>query len=319
MTPFEPAPLIGNQHLQTMWQSAFRRFIDVPTRSEVWTTPDGEVLDIDFLPHVENAPGVLVIHGLEASSKAPYVRGMLRALYERGLNAAAMNLRGCGPSFQKLPLTYHSGFTQDVQLVVEQLLDRWGALGIVGFSLGANLTLKWLGERGSDAPSVASVAISPPFDLAAVADLVDADAFWPRAYRGHFIRPLKRKAMRLARDHAEAPLDLEQIRRAKDFRTFDAAVTVPLHGFDDVAHYWRVASCKYYLAGIEKPVLVISAEDDPLIPGHIIPDAEIEKNPHIELWRTSAGGHVGFVSGSIFKPEFVAERRAVDYLADFLT
>src|SRR5579863_7180218 len=123
-----------SRHLQTVWPPLFRRVPRVETTAEVWDAPDGELLDLELLPHREGQPGVIVMHGLEGSSQAIYVRGMLAAAAARGWNGVAINFRSCGPTPRRFSRTYHSGFTADLDFVAGKLATRWPALGVIGFS-----------------------------------------------------------------------------------------------------------------------------------------------------------------------------------------
>jgi predicted alpha/beta-fold hydrolase len=294
---------------------AARRPTTVP---EVWETPDHEVLDVDLLPHRAGQPGVLILHGLEASSRASYVRGMLAAVSAANWNGAALSLRGCGPSGQRLPRTYHAGLTEDVAIAAQRLAERWPRLGLVGFSLGANLTLKHLGESGEDTPVAAAVAVSAPFDLAAVAREIDGDTLSAKVYREHFLRSLRRRVARLATRFPDDFPPPSAVRKIRTLHEYDDRVTATLHGFDDAEDYWRHASCGNYLEGIQRPALMVSSEDDPIIPGRIIPEERISGNSALRLWRTRQGGHVGFVGGTLPRLRFAAEEAAIDFLRQHL-
>ncbi|HVO29423.1 MAG TPA: alpha/beta fold hydrolase, partial [bacterium] len=253
--------------------------------------------------------------GLEGSSRAKYVRGTLARAAARGWNGAAINFRSCGPSGHRRPRTYHSGFTDDLDWIVQRLRARWRApIGAGGFSLGGTVTLKWLGERGESAPVEAAAAVSVPYDLAACASSLDGPGFWARVYRGRFLRTLRRKSLASARRFPGA-LDADRVRRARTFAEFDDCVTARLFGFRDAADYWARSSSAQFVGAIRRPTLLVSAEDDPFIPAAAIPREAIAKNPALTLALFPHGGHVGFVEGSFFAPSFAAERMAVDFLA----
>lgn len=309
---FTPAKGLSSPHAQTVWASAIRPRARPPLRHETWDTHDGDVIDLEMLPDVPGAPGLLVLHGLEGSSRAKYVRGLLAGAHARGWNGAGLNFRSCGPSPHRHPRTYHSGFTDDLQLAATTLRARWGRLAVAGFSLGGNVTLKWLGEQGKDAAADAGVAISVPFDLARCAGAIDAPGFWGLVYRERFLDSLRKKALRTARAHPGV-LDAEEIRGVRSFAAFDDVVTARLNGFRDADEYWTRSSSAQFLAGIRVPTLLVSADDDPMVPGESIPRAAVA-NSALDLRITKHGGHVGFVGGSVLRPRYVAEEWALAFL-----
>jgi predicted alpha/beta-fold hydrolase len=312
--PFRPAPLLGNQHAQTIFPALFRRGGPRVVASECWPMPDGEALDVDLLPDRPNQPGVLVLHGLEGSARAPYVRGLLAAVEARGWNGAALSFRSCGPT----PLTgrhlYHSGDTRDLPAVIERLQARWGGpLGAVGFSMGGNILLKWLGEAGETAGLVAAVAVSVPYDLGACAAALDAPGLFAAVYRERFLRSLRRKALAVA-GRFPGLLDVAAVRACRSFARYDDLVTAPLFGFAGAADYWARCSSAAFLGAIRRPARVISAEDDPFVPGPSIPRAAIAANPVLDGLLLAAGGHVGFVSGG-WRREYAIDALAIEFLA----
>ncbi len=315
---FVPARLLGNGHLQTMWPYFLRRLPALPIDTEIWPLSDGECLAVHLLDRGRGRPGVLVIHGLEGSSESPYVRGLLGRIQEAGWNGAAFDLRSCG-RLASGPLrsrtAYHAGQTDDLAFIVGRLKARWqGPLAAVGFSLGGNMLLKWLGETADGSPLKVAVGVSVPFDLAACAARVDGPGVWSAGYRTYFMRSLRRKGLALSRDLPDK-LDPAAIRRARTFRAFDEAVTSRLFGFDGAEDYWQRSSAAQFLPAIRRPTLLVSAEDDPIVPAHSIPHETIARNPLLQLWLAKVGGHVGFVGGSPWRPQYVAEQLVLDFLA----
>lgn len=269
-------------------------------------------------PESRDRPTVIVLHGLEGSSRASYVRGLVALALSRGLSAVAINFRGCSGELNRLPRLYHSGETSDLDHVVRRLAaERPGRpLAVAGFSLGGNVAVKYLGEHGDTLPPEvrAGAVISVPFDLARSAQAIDGPGFWNRVYRERFLRRLRRKATAKLRQHPGwiAP---EAIRGATTFATFDHRITAPVHGFRSAEEYWTLSSAQRFLAGVRRPLLAVAALDDPIVPGDTLPVDEARRNPLVTLEVTDAGGHVAFVGGWLFWPSFWAERRAVDFLA----
>jgi predicted alpha/beta-fold hydrolase len=316
--PQDFRPLVRDGHLQTLLGTLLRRTPRVRTTHERWETPDADVLDVERLPRREGRAGVVVLHGLEGSSRARYVLGMLGEIHARGWNGVAVNFRSCGPSEHRHARTYHSGFTRDLEFVIERL-GREGLrpLGIVGFSLGGNVTVKFMGDRGDQAGVDAAVAISVPFDLSQCASTLDGDGAWPWIYRTAFLLSLKRKALRSAR-RFPGTLDAAAIHAARTFHEFDECVTAKLFGFASAEDYWARSSSARSVAGIRKPTLLLSAADDPLIPHASIPGEAVAGNSAVTLAVLPHGGHVGFVAGSFCSPVYAAERIAADFLASHL-
>jgi len=313
--PFTPAWLLGHRHAQTIWPALFRQGGPRIVLSEVWPALDGESVDVELLPDRPGQPGVVVLHGLEGSSRARYVRGLLAAIEGRGWNGAAVSFRSCGPTPVAGQRLYHSGDTRDLPVVIERLRARWPGvpLGAVGFSMGGNILLKWLGETGAGAPLEAGVAISVPFDLGACAAALDGPGLFPALYRKRFLRTLRRKALAVS---ARFPglLDPAAIRACRSFARYDDIVTAPLFGFASATDYWARCSSAGFLGEIRRPVRLVSAEDDPIVPGATIPRAAIAANPALDGRLLARGGHVGFVTGG-WRRRYAVDTLALEFLA----
>jgi len=314
MQAFRPARGLASPHAQTIFASYFRPRHTPPLVRQRLATPDGDFVDVDRLEADPGAPHLLVLHGLEGSSRAGYVAAILRGAAERGWGAAALNFRSCSGELNRAPRFYHSGETSDALHVLAQLRGQVrGPWGGVGFSLGGNVLLRLLAETGSAAPLAAAAAVSVPFDLQRCARALDAPGFgWMAIYRGVFLRSLKRKAIAKARCHPGV-LDPARVRAARGIEAYDDAVTAPLHGWESAAAYYAACSSGPVLGDIRRPTLLVSADDDPLAPAGALP-AGVEDNPALTVLRTAHGGHVGFVEGSLAHPRYWAEERALAFL-----
>jgi uncharacterized protein len=304
--------------VQTIWGPLFRRD-RMRSRRERIATSDGDFVDLDWADEAPpGSPLVLVLHGLEGSSQSHYAVGLMRQAVVRGWRAATLNFRSCsGELNRRLPF-YHSGHTDDLDEVVALLTarERGLRLGIVGVSLGGNVLLKWLGERGSEAPVVGAVAISVPFDLASCARVLDRG---PRCwvYTANFLKTMRTKVIeKAARDPEMARMvDLAQLRRTRTFARYDRLVTAPLNGFADEHDYWRRASCGPYVRRICRPTLLVNALDDPIVPPSALPRFA-DLPPAVRAEFPAHGGHVGFIEGSWpWRVRSWAERRALEFLA----
>lgn len=301
---FEPAWWCRGQHLQTIAGAFFRpkpRFVFQRKRFE---TPDGDFLDVDFLPadrlpQKNNTPLVLILHGLEGSSQAPYVQTLLAALQKHGADAAAVNMRMCSGEANRLKQTYHSGKTEDLDFLVRQCRKEFPGreIYLVGYSIGGNIVLKWLGEKGIAAQRqvLKAAAVSVPYDLAQSVAALD-QGFNGAVYTRRLLGRLKKKMAAKQKIFPDA-VAYERIKGCKTFKAFDELVTAPLNGFLDAEDYWEKSSCKPFLQNIKVPTLLIHAQDDPFFPGPLLPHEEIKKSMFLQTLFVPSGGHVGFIAG----------------------
>jgi len=324
-TPFRPAPWLPGPHLQTVWSRWFRRGPRVDYRREAWETPDGDDLVLDFVDGPEGSPFLLVLHGLEGSSQSLYVQGLLSRARARGWRGAALNFRSCairpGGSrgdwiMNRAPRLYHSGETTDLDWVVERLAAREPGLrlALAGISLGGNVLLKWLGERGEEAPREvrAAAAISAPHDLAAASRhlMTGLGPLYVRA----FLRSLRAKALAFDARHAGI-VDVAAVRRARSFWEHDDAAVAPIHGFRDAADYYARASSIGVVDRIRVPTLVVNAADDPFVPVDVLDRVRARASDAVTCRFTRKGAHVGFVTGPPWRARCWAEDEAVEFLA----
>lgn len=320
--PFTPARGLGHPMAQTAFAILARRLPRVPVRREVWDTPDGDFIEVDLVDPADDAPArgfVILVHGLEGSSRSQYMVGMLERARAARLLGIALNLRGCGDQSNRLARCYHSGHTDDLRFVVDTVGRRWPRLrgAVAGFSLGANIATKYLAEEGAErSPNLAgAVAVSCPFDLGACADHLDLRRNF--FIRNVFLASLKKKALEKA-DRFPDSLAAAAIRRAATLRAYDDVVTARLNGFAGAEDYYRRSSAKEHLDRVARPLLFVSALDDPLIPAALIPRDRLALNPHLRLEATPAGGHVGFVAGSLIAPRFWVEERTIAFVEELV-
>ena len=302
---------LRSAHLQTSFATLFRRGPRVSLERERIELEDGDFVDLDWT-RGGRAPVVLILHGLEGSSASPYARGMLAAAEARGWRAAVMHFRGCSGEPNRLPRTYHSGETGDLQAVVDALRAR-GQLpaAIIGYSLGGNVLLKWLGEIGADSPLAAAATVSVPYTLASAAERLACGL--SRIYQRRLIRELRAKVERKFAG-GTCPVDLGAARASRTFFEFDDCVTAPLHGFDGVDDYYTRSSSRQYLHRIRTPTLMIHAEDDPFMTPRALPAPE-ELSPSVRFEVSARGGHVGFVYGALpWRPRYWLEERIPAFL-----
>ena len=319
---YRPAWWLPGGHLQTLGGKYMRPPVEVPLHRERFDTPDGDFLDLDFGPDPdENAPLILLLHGLEGFSQRPYMLHAMGVLAERGLASVGLNFRGCSGEPNRLARLYHSGETGDPSFVLQTLRSRWPTrpLGALGFSLGGNVLLKLLGEREDGGAGLlnASVGISVPYDLSEGVAYLEGSAVG-RFYARYFLSSLTRKVR--AKEEMLAPLlDLEAVYASENLSQFDDVATAPLHGFSGAQDYYRQSSSNQFLKGIRVPTLLIHARNDPFLPRRAIPLETMRENPSLEPAISRGGGHVGFLSGFVpGRPHFWAEDRLADFFVRHL-
>jgi predicted alpha/beta-fold hydrolase len=310
---FRPAWWLSNRHLQTIWPVLCRARIRLETRRERVELPDGDFLDVDWVGR--GGPIVIVLHGLQGSAESNYARGLLKQIEARGWRGALMHFRGCSGEANRLPRTYHSGETTDVDWFARELRRREPETPLAGvaYSLGGNVLLKWLGETGNDNPLKAAVAVSIPFELATAADSI-ASGF-SRVYQWYLVRKLK-KALRakMGNGSLALPLSSADLDRLRSLREFDDAVTAPMHGFRSAHNYYECSSSRQFVDRIKTPTLVLQAEDDPFMHSKVIPPPE-ERSAHVAFEVSPNGGHVGFISGPWpWSARYWLEDRIPEYL-----
>jgi len=306
---FEPPFWLVGGHLQTIWPSFFRKVsVDVVPASGWIPTPDADELAYDYYA-LRNPKGLVVLcHGLEGHAQRPYMLGMAAALLASGYEVLAWSYRGCGNRLNKLPIFYHSGATYDLQTVVA-FAESLSTLPIylVGFSLGGNLVMRWLGEQGASVPKAvrAAVAISVPLDLAAGSDYLTRPA--ARPYTHNFLKSLKAKVLAKA-ENFPGHFRLDLLPKTHNLRLFDDYFTAPLHGYKDANDYYAKASSLFVLSHIAVPTLLLQAANDPFLPATCYPEGPF---PQLQLEITERGGHVGFTVKE--QPYSYADQRVVQF------
>ncbi len=300
-----------------------RRPTPVPTRREQWETPDGNVLDVERVDAAPDRPRLVLLHGLEGTIRSHYARGMLAEAWGRGWGVDFLLFRSCGGTLNRTRRFYHSGDTADLALVVGRVIEEFPAAPVVlaGFSLGGNVLLKWLAERGDVLPAAvrAAAAVSVPFDLARGARHIDQG--FARVYQAHFVASLKRK-VREKLERFPDLVDRAKLDAVRSIYEFDELLTAPLHGFAGAEDYYARSSALRRLPAVRLPTLLLSAVDDPFLPANVLDEvrALAESNPALEVEFVERGGHVGFVSGAVpWRPIYYAERRVTAFLASALS
>lgn len=311
---FKPAWWLPGAHLQTIWPVFFRRRPQLPLQIERVELPDHDFLDIAWLKASPESPLILVLHGLEGGIQSHYATGLLNSLWQAGFNSVFMHFRGCSSEPNRLARGYHSGETGDLSTLVEHVEQRSNnaVSAIIGFSLGGNVLLKWLGEMQEKPTLKKAVAVSVPFRLDQCAERLNQGV--SRLYRNYLLRKM-RSSYKRKFALIQSPLDVD-VSCLKSFRDFDDKVTAPLHGFKGVDHYYSESSSRQYLQRIRTKTLLLHALDDPFMLPQTIPSAA-ELSPAVTLEISAHGGHVGFVAGrSPWRARYWVDERVLAYFSD---
>lgn len=316
-----------------MWSSLTRRFIPLTTVAERLETRDDDFLDLNWSTNLKHTVPdnnlrqgnsetafsdshtgetgdisnfgnfgnigdvVCIFHGLAGSINSSYARAALKQLQARGFGVVFMHFRGCSTEPNRQRHAYHSGHTEDIDYLVKTVKARHPDCRVhaLGYSLGANALLKYLGETGGDCLFSSAVAVAPPFILQSGADKMNRG--FSKIYQHHLLSRMKKQLAEKRQRYPALDLpDERQVSRLKTFWQFDDQVTGPIHGFKDADDYYTQSSCRQYLPEIQRPTHIIYALDDPFFEPSVVPEEkEIPENVTLELPK--AGGHVGFVSG----------------------
>lgn len=317
---FESPWWLPGPHLQTLWQPFMRVLPKIRVRRERIPTPDGDFLDLDW--HAEShRPVVILLHGLTGSTRSPYIVGMQSALGLHGYRSVALNFRGCSGSPNRTWKAYHSGETHDLRYLIQILKTREPdcILRAVGFSLGGNVLLKYLGEEGGRSGIESAVSVSAPIKLASCATRLDSGI--SRLYRNQLIKELKdyvtikKKHLRDIGCHEDAERleALGPLASVSSFWEYDDRVVARLYGFKDASDYYAQSSSISYLGAINTPTLIIQSLDDPFLTPDVVPEPH-EHSCHVLVCSSPAGGHVGFVQGKTpWQSEYWLEKQVVTF------
>jgi len=306
---FLPPPFFGNGHLQTLLPVLLSRPPSLPLQRERLELDDGDFLDLDWLRTGSDRLAILS-HGLEGNSLAGYNLGMASTLTVYGFDCLSWNFRGCGPESNRLLRFYHSGETRDLAQIIERAARLYPKIVLIGFSLGGNVTLKYLGEAPPHPTVSAAAVISVPVDLVSTAAALD-ERLSNRIYLHNFLRTLIAKIETKALNFPNQ-IDTKNLRKIRSFAEFDDRYTARIHGFRDAMDYWTQSSSLQYLPNIKIPTLLVNARNDPFLAEPSFPYQEASDNPLLFLETPDSGGHVGFVN---FKnaPHRWHETRVADF------
>jgi predicted alpha/beta-fold hydrolase len=306
---FPPFFLFG-PHLETIYPAILRRVQLVAYTRERIDTPDADFLDLDWL-RKGSGKVAIISHGLEGNSHRPYVRGMAKALFDNGFDVLAWNFRGCSEEMNHQLRFYHSGATDDLDTVITHASNQgYIEIYLVGFSLGGNMTLKYLGERTVPDTIKKAVVFSVPLDLKTSCEKISQPA--NRIYSNRFLRSLKSKV--IAKSRLQKGLDVSELDTLRTLEAFDDRFTAPLHGFANAADYYERCSSIHFVENIRTKTLIVNTRNDPFLSAECFPVPLLKDHPCVRLEIPLRGGHVGFTQ---FNKNglYWSEQRALDFFA----
>lgn len=291
MNSYTPPFLLFNKHLETIYPSLIRKVNGVTYERERINTPDDDFLDLDWLR--QNSRKLIILsHGLEGNSQRSYIKGMASIFFQHGYDVLAWNYRGCSEEMNRKIRFYHSGATDDLDLVVKHSASMgYAEINLIGFSLGGNLTLKYMGEKSSALHPLIkkAIAFSVPLNLHTSCIEISKSSNW--MYNQRFLKSLKAKVTNKAKQMGE--IKTGPLSSIKSLLEFDDHYTAPIHGFKDAIDYYQQCSAIRYIESINRPVLIVNALNDPFLSKDCYPD-HLRDHPYLKFEYPDRGGHVGF-------------------------
>ncbi|GAB4035363.1 YheT family hydrolase [Spirosoma gilvum] len=303
-----------NGHLQTIIPSLTRVVTGVTYERERLTLSDGDFVDLDWID-ISQKQLLVLTHGLEGDSNRQYIRGTAKLFSQHGYDVLAWNCRSCSGEMNHTFRLYNHGEIGDLGEVLQHALQRkaYQKIVLVGYSMGGNITLKYLGVHGTQLPEAVKggIAISAPTDLGASAGLLDRTTNW--LYRKRFMKKLIVKISEKASRFPDK-LDMSKLEQIKQWRDFDEFFSAPVNNYRDADDFYTQASAINFMPGIAVPALLLNAQNDPLLSPECSPTWLAETHSRIFLETPRMGGHVGF---QIARDEHTyAERRALAFAQD---
>lgn len=310
---YKAPKLFKNGHIQTIYPVMFRKVVSIDSQRVRIDTPDDDFIDIDVSLN-DNEHAVILSHGLEGSSVNPYVQGMMKKLSLQGFDVIAWNYRSCSGVMNRQRWFYNASNYGDLELVINWAIRMgYKKVSLIGFSFGGSLTSYYLGDKGSHLPSeiTSAMLISAPLDIEeAITNL--SNWHFGKVYTESFLSTMRKKVIEKHDLMGLPGIDIEAIKKVRNFRDFDNLYTARVNGFEKADEYYRHASSKKFLHNIKVPTLILNAANDPFLGENSYPEKMARTNPNLFLEVPRSGGHVGFVC---FKNDhYWSERRARQFL-----
>lgn len=308
---YNPAFYLKNGFISTVYSGLFRRVILKQTRERI-SLSDGDFLDLDWSYANKSTNRVLILlHGLEGHAKRPYMTGAARLFNDHAIDAVCVNFRGCSGDQNLKYKSYHSGATEDLEAVISHIIHSkaYSEIYIKGISLGANMLLKYLGERSNIPEQIkAAVAVSVPCDLYGSCQMLHK--LKNRLFHNRFLKDLKSSLLEKQGLFPEV-LSIDAIKKIKRLIDFDTIYTAKAHGFKSALDYYEKSSCLQFLPNIKTPTLIINALNDSFLSPLCFPISDAKNNDFLYLEMPKYGGHVGFIDKHHI---YYNEKRALEFV-----
>lgn len=305
-----------NGFVSTVYSGLFRRVKDLHQDRERIILRDGDFLDLDWsFSKVKSKKLIILLHGLEGNGQRPYMTGTAKLFNINEVDAVCVNFRGCSGEDNLKYRSYHSGATEDLEDIINHIVSSrvYSEIYLKGISLGANLILKYLGER-SEIPNQikAAIAISVPCNLHGSAK--ELHTLKNKLYHDRFKKFLVNRLKEKQLQHSDI-LTIEKIKSINTLFDFDNIYTSKAHGFVDALDYYEKSSSLQFLKNIKIPTLIINALNDSFLSPECYPVKEAKENSNLYLEMPKCGGHVGFVDKNNI---YYNEHRALEFIKSVL-
>ncbi|CAO3576422.1 unnamed protein product [Absidia cylindrospora] len=322
-TPYSPTPYLFNGHLQTAYSSYYnKQSPHVNFERELLTMKDGGQVSIDWTVGEKHpgddtqAPVLIILHGLTGGSHESYVHGVLEKVLQspHHYRGVVVHGRGCGHTEITTPQTINGANTDDLRETLVHIQNKLAPgtpLVALGFSLGSNTLVKYLGEEKEKTPLQAAISVGNPYDVLACVNYLDATLFRRTIYSGTMANSLKRvftRHMAMMKKHPQ--VDPDQVMSALTIRSYDYACTRKVLGYSTVNNYYRDCSSNRYIEHVRIPLVCINALDDPVACADGIPWDEIKVNPYVLLATTTHGGHLAWFESFVAPSRWIDQRLA---------
>ena len=311
---YNPSWIFKNGHFSTIYSAKFRPSISLSQERERIILPDNDFIDIDWsYSNTSKNRVAILLHGLEGNAQRTYIKGGGKLLVKNGWDVAAVNFRGCSGENNLSYQSYHSGKTDDLETVIKHILEKdiYSEIVLIGFSLGANLLLKYLGERGNVPIEIKKgVAISVPTSLRGSLECLMKPENW--LYSKAFLINLRKK-FKLKMEHHPSKMNVSDLNNINTLKDFDDIYTSRAHGFKDAYDYYKQNSSNQFIPNIKIPTLIINAQNDSFLNQDCYPYKVAENSKNIFLETPLYGGHVGFHQNN---KEYYSEIRTLQFLKE---
>ncbi|WP_289022258.1 alpha/beta fold hydrolase [uncultured Salegentibacter sp.] len=313
-TKYKAPGIFKNAHIASIYAATLRKVAYSFHTTDRIELSDGDFLDLErgfYSP--KNDKIIILLHGLAGNANRPYMLGMAKQFQDQGWDVASLNFRSCSGEMNRLYRSYHGGATEDLQAVIKfiQQENQYKKIALIGFSLGGNLLLKYLGEQAHIPSEIKSaVAISTPCDLAA--SLKELNRTRNFIYSKRFLKNLK-KELELRQTHFPQKITKEEITQCNSLLAIDEVYTSKAHGFRDAADYYKKCSCIGFLSNITTPTLLLNAKNDSFLSAHSYPEEIAKKSKFLYLETPKHGGHVGYIQHN---KAYYHEERALAFIEE---